>query len=465
MKKSLALLLALAMVFSLAACGSTESSESAEKSAVEAEATPAPEITGDPVYIDENAEELTGEITFYTAFAGENGTDALIKEFNEYYPNVTVNYEVYKNNGEGNVGLDTAIMAGGQVDVLLSFGVANTSQRWENGLLMDLTNRLSADNLDLVTEWGTDAYTYNDRIYVFPSGGLSVYVAINMDKWNAAGLDELPTEWTWDEYLEICEKLTERNADGNVLVHGGSDFNTLEYWTFPVRQSKGMNVFYNEDGMSDFDNPLFEVALQREVDSAASGIWYSKAEYQSEKTRSRTEFLAGTNATTVESILTRYIVAGNPTFKIGYAPYPISAEGETNYMAGNMPYSFVGIASNTQNPNAAYAFAKFVATYGNKYMFAAGHATTWTGVNADEILDVVFGSKEEAEKWIDTASFVDNVIAVGKPAYKEDYIVASSEIDNILSEYTMYVLNGEMTVKDALAEMKLLADEAIEDAK
>ena len=29
----------------------------------------------------------------------------------------------------------------------------------------------------------------------------------------------------------------------------------------------------------------------------------------------------------------------------------------------------------------------------------------------------------------------------------------------------MYVLNGEMTVADALADMKELADEAIEDAK
>ena len=62
--------------------------------------------------------ELTGEITFYTAFAGANGTDALIAQFNELYPNVKVNYEVYKNSSDGNVGLDTAIIAGGQVDVL-----------------------------------------------------------------------------------------------------------------------------------------------------------------------------------------------------------------------------------------------------------------------------------------------------------------------------------------------------------
>lgn len=471
MKKLIALLLAAVMVLSMfAACSKTpvETNPAETTPAV----TPTKEATpenvapnAEPVYIAENAQELTGEITFYTAFAGENGTDALIAEFNEYYPNVTVNYEVYKNSGDGNVGLDTAMMAGGQVDVILSFGVANTADRWENGMLMDLTDRLAADNLDLVTEWSTDAYTFNDKVFAFPSGGLSVYVAINMDKWEAAGLGDLPTAWTWEEYLDACEKLTEKDGSGKVTVHGGSDFNQIDYWTYAVRQAKGMNVFYNNDGLSDFDNPLFAEALQREVDAAADGTWYGKATYQSDSTRSRNMFLEGTNATTIESILTRYITGVDHDFKIAYAPYPTFEKGQTNYMAGSNPNSFVAVAANTANPDAAYAFAKFAATYGNKYMFAAGHATTWSGVNPDEIIECVFGSKEEAEKWIDIDTFTKYVIANGEPAYSEDYIAAYAEIQSIVDEYTMYVLNGEMTVADALANMKELADEAIEDAK
>lgn len=471
MKKLLALLLAVMMVMTVfAACNNTEPTDAPTEAPTQAPTdapteAPTQGEPADPVYIAENASEITGEITFYTAFAGENGTQALIDEFNTYYPNVKVNFEVYKNSGDGNIGLDTAIMAGGQVDVILSFGVANTSERWENGLLMDITDRLAADNLDLVTEWGTDAYTYGDKVYAFPSGGLSVYIAINMDKWEAAGLGELPSEWTWDEYLAACEKLTEKDASGVVTVHGGSDFNQIDYWTYAVRQAKGVNVFYNEEGLSDFDNPLFAEALQREVDAAAAGTWYGKATYQSDSTRSRNCFLEGTNATTVESILTRYITGVEHDFKIAYAPYPTFEEGQTNYVGGSMPNSFVAIASNTAYPDAAYAFAKFAATYGNKYMFAAGHATTWTGVNADEILECVFGSVEEAEKWVDTETFTKYVIANGEPAYSEDYIVAYAELQALVDEYTMYVLNGEMSVEDALAEMKLLGDEAIEAEK
>lgn len=420
--------------------------------------------SGEAAYIDADAANLTGTVRFYTAFGGPNGTDALIADFNQYYPNVKVEYEVYKNSTDGNIGLDTAMMAG-NVDVILSYGVKNTANRWTNGMLMDITDRLAADNLDLVKEWGTDAYKYEDRVYAFPSGGLSIYIAINQDKWEAAGLGETPTEWTWDEYLDACRKLTERDASGNTVVYGGSDCNQTDYWTYSIRQSKGFNAFYDEEGNADFDNPIWKTVLQREVDAENEGIWFSKANYQADSTKSRDMFLNGTNATTIEAAMTRYIVAGDPQFKIKYAPYPVNVEGETNYMGGAIPNSFVCIANNAGDPDAAYAFGKFLATYGSKYMYAAGHASTWSGVDAAEIIDVVFGSKEAAEKYIDTESFEKFVVASGEPTYAEDNIVAFADIQSLIDEYTKYVLNGEMTVDEALAEVQVNAQSAIDDAK
>ena len=269
MKKTLSIVLCLVLMLGLfAGCASkpadnttpntsapadTKTTEPADTKTTEPAAT---EPAGEPKYINDNASELTGTVRFYTAFAGPNGTDALIEEFNKYYPNVKVEYEVYKNSGDGNVAADTSIMAG-NVDVILSFGVSNTSDRWTNGLLMDITDRLAEDNLDLVKEWGTDTYKYEGRVYAFPSGGLSIYVAINKDKWDAAGLGEVPSAWTWDEYLDACRKMTEKGADGKTVVYGGSDFNQTDYWTYSIRQSKGMNAFYTADGNADFGNPLF----------------------------------------------------------------------------------------------------------------------------------------------------------------------------------------------------------------
>ena len=114
MKKIFTLCLAAVMLLSLlAGCGGNNGGKTpdAPDPAVPDASVNPPEPaapSGDPVYIDANASELTGSVRFYTAFAGENGTDALIQEFNSYYPNVTVEYEVYKNNSDGNVAADTS---------------------------------------------------------------------------------------------------------------------------------------------------------------------------------------------------------------------------------------------------------------------------------------------------------------------------------------------------------------------
>jgi ABC-type glycerol-3-phosphate transport system substrate-binding protein len=140
-------------------------------------------------------------------------------------------------------------------------------------------------------------------------------------------------------------------------------------------------------------------------------------------------------------------------------------KGQTNYCWGATPNSHIGIASTTDDLEASYAFAKFAATYGNKYMYASGHAGTWSGNNGDEILEVVFGSVEEAEKYVDPWGFNEYVVSAGKPAYADTNITAISEIMAEVSDLTNYVLVGEMEVEDMMEELKDFADEAIEDAQ
>lgn len=466
MIRVMALLIAMVMSLSLVACGKKDpAAQDTKQPAVtnqdENKPTQPPVQegpVGDPVYINENAAEMTGTVRFYSAFSEEVGTGALIEEFNEYYPNIEVILTTYKNNSDGNVAVDTA-MIGGEVDVLLSFGVANTLARWENNMFVDITDRLKADNLDLITEWGTDTYKLNDRVYSFPSGAMSYYVAINMDMWNEAGLGDIPTEWTWDEYLDACRKLTKNG------VYGGVDYSDKDSWTHRVAQVKGKNTYYNAEGLTDFDNELFAKALQIEVDAENEGIWYSKPDMFANSLRNRQLFLGSTVATSVDSILTRYITTIEHDFKIGYAPYPVMEKGQTNYMAGPKPNSHIGISVNSQDIEAAYAFAKFAATYGNKYMYASGHAGTWTGNNSGEILEVVFGTVEEAEKWIDPVGFNEYVVSAGQTSYSEDYIVAFTALYDLILEYTDYVLVGDMTVEEMMEEIKQYGDEEIMDKR
>ena len=130
-----------------------------------------------------------------------------------------------------------------------------------------------------------------------------------------------------------------------------------------------------------------------------------------------------------------------------------------------MNNSFYCVTKNAQDADAAYAFAKFASTYGGKYLYKAGHTTTWTSVNPDEIVDLVFGDRATAEKFVDVDSYIKNVLAVGAPAYHEEFITAYSEITSLTNEYYDIIKTGQMSVEEGLAELEELANEAIEDAQ
>ena len=214
MKKLLALLLALAMVLSMAACGASEPEVTeAPKTETPAETPATPEAPAEEEkrvdvdemdtswIIDEDPAAVTGTVNFYIPFKGSQGMDPMIAAFNEIYPNVEVVLNTYSNNSDGNASVNTAILAG-EVDVLASFGLHNTDKRWEAGLFYDLTDLVEEYGIDLVEHWGTDAFQKDGTIYTFPSGGLCYYITVNLDAWEAAGLGELPLDgWTWDEYL------------------------------------------------------------------------------------------------------------------------------------------------------------------------------------------------------------------------------------------------------------------------
>lgn len=122
---------------------------------------------------------VSGTVRFWIPFKGSQGMDDMIAEFNQTYPNVKVELTSYNNNSDGNLAVDAALMAG-EIDVLASFGLANAYRRWENSLYMELTDYIEKYNINLVDNWGTDVYKYDDTYYTFPCGGLSYYVSINM---------------------------------------------------------------------------------------------------------------------------------------------------------------------------------------------------------------------------------------------------------------------------------------------
>lgn len=463
-RKLVSVLCVFALVATLWANGTVETTESPN---VQTLPQPTSEKKSDkPKYIEDNPESITGTVRFYTAFKGSAGMDDMIAEFNKIYPNIKIELNAYSNGSDGNIGIDTQLIAGGSIDVLHTFGLPNTRRRWENDLFLDLTDYLSKDNLDVKKEWGTDRYKYNNRYYSVPMGGLAYYIAINMDDWHKAGYTDLPKEWTWDEYLEASRKMT--SGEGQTKVYGGSDNHPIVYVSYPERQVKGYDAYYKDDGTSDFDNPEYLKALYRKIDAEKEGIWFPSKTYVFDKINHQTTYCGHQVASVVSNNLVRFLRDTKKypvSWVTGFAPYPVEEKGQVNHLGSVVTFSHLAITKDCKNVPAAYAFLKFFATYGGIYLVPAGHMPTWTGTDLDNAINVIFGSKENAEKIVDVPSLLNTLFHFSEDAYYETNSTGISDVESLLIDYTLDAVSGKKTPEEAMKELKIQADKAIKDAE
>lgn len=402
--------------------------------------------------------EQTGKVRFCTAYKGSAGMDALIEEFNSVYPNIEVELMQVGNTDSGNAQIDTQLMAG-EIDVLSSYTRPRTLGRINQ--FIDLRPYLERDGIDMAAEWGAEI-EFEGGLYGLPFDGLNYFIAINMDAWNEAGLGELPTSWTWDEYLEASRKMTKEG------VYGGSDYHNADSFEYAARQHLGADMYFGEDGYTNFTTePVWRTIIERKIKAEnEEKIWKSMVEYVGDSSKSQDLFFQGKIASFVSCNVWRFIVDQENyphDFKVGFAPYPNEAEGDTPYLAGPVKYAFACISKQCQDVEAAWTFAKFISMEGDKYLLKAGHLPTWTKTDINGAIDLVFGSEEEAEKLIDIPTFKSVVLNLDGPSYMDTIVY--SEFAAIEKEVVMYILNGEESVDEGLEEMKQRCDEVIDDHK
>ena len=484
MKKLIALLLVAVMAIGLfAACGKTPvettpkdttpkdttPSTTAPKDTTPATTQPA-ELNTDWIWEDKT---LSGELTFAIPFKGSQGMDAMVAEFNESYPNIKVNIHTYSNTGDGQTQMRTAVMAG-EIQVWAAFGLSSLNKMWEGELGMDLTDLCEEEGIDLKANWGTDVYKYEDSIYSFPCGGLSYYVAINMDAWKEAGLDKkyngLPTEWTWEEYIEASEAMTKTLDDGSVR-YGGSDYHSTNYFMYTICQTTGKDMYYDADGTSSYDSSVALAALQRKIKAELEDkIWYPQAKYRGESIQAQTPYCEGITASTIIPNVVRFLhdtSKFNVNWITGFAPFPVVEKGQTNYMSGTPNFSHAGISSYISDDqfDICWAWLKWYSTYGVKYLVAAGHQPAWKGTEAGSAFEIIYGSEEEAKKWIDTESYNRVVGRSDLPGYVETNLTAYGDVTGALSDPIMQCINGEITPEECLKQALEDAEKALADAK
>ncbi len=201
-RRLISLLLPLAALFTLAACGSGGGNESAAPTAATADAPAAPGAV---------AAEVTEPVTitlWHTRGAGANGTemDRVVAEFNatnEY--GITVQAEYIGSYSEIMPKTLTSV-ASGNNPVLVMSSAQNMTTLMSKGALADLTPYVERDGFDMgnFPEALMKYSYYEDEIVTFPYLVSTCVLVYNKDLFSRAGV-ELPT--TIDELVTACETI------------------------------------------------------------------------------------------------------------------------------------------------------------------------------------------------------------------------------------------------------------------
>ena len=205
------------------------------------------------------------KITFLTLdavnFRGQ--LEQFIEEFNaanpEYYVEATFAPDVEQLFVAG-------LQTGKSFDI--SFVISNAVTPYlESGKLGEVPDWFLEKHRDEFYDYSFDALVSSDGAVhgipynYFPSWG---QIMINVDLWEEAGVDPTQAK-TWDEFMELCKKVTKYDQSGRMIQAGFSAQRDEEvYFINRVLQLGG--VPYNSDGSAAFDNEVGMKALQNYVD-------------------------------------------------------------------------------------------------------------------------------------------------------------------------------------------------------
>ena len=232
MKKLIAMLLALAMVLSLAACGSSEpAATEAPKADAPAAEAPAAEA---------EAEDLEGEITFWHSFtqgARMEAIQAAAAEFMEMHPGVTINIETM-SWADFKTRWNAGITTGDLPDMSTTCGTAEVAELVNAGIIQPVDATVDTVGRDLFSATALNELSYNGATYGLPLYSHAQVMWYRQDLLDEHGL-EVPT--TWAELYDAAVAITDPAAGvyGCAVSLTTSDFLATRYLNFYVRSAGG----------------------------------------------------------------------------------------------------------------------------------------------------------------------------------------------------------------------------------
>lgn len=417
-----------------------------------------------------SGDEGTVHLVFWGGLPPEKGPQELVDNYMSENPNVSIDYVRYVNDDEGNVKLDTALLAGEKIDIFTSYGSARREQRVGAGMAADITEYCRKYDIDLVRDFGEGALPsiVDGRVYSIPTMKIVGFMAVNKDMFDAAGI-EVPTEWTWDQFRDVAKRLT--RGSGADKVYGV--IRDVEGLTPMALMATAYNQdAYLKDDMSGtlwLENPDFRRAFQllhdmMYEDESLMAYEDMMAQQFTDSGTIAAAFFQGRSAMMATgTYMLRNLKDAEKyprDFEVAFAPVPTFDTGSGRYYREVWIYDDMMVNPASQYADEAVQFLKWYATDGYDPMIVGGRIPLYLDYPADRAASLLL---EGAGDLLDQQSFVNNVLSPAEYVQeaKPGASARGAELQKIfLEEREKYYL-GVTTIDELLENLTTRQNEVL----
>ena len=353
------------------------------------------------------------------------------------------------------------LMGGSDVDVVETLGPKDYSRQVSAGFFMPLNEAVEEAGIDPYEIYGANLPVEDDgNYYALPFKQEMYCVFYNKAIFDEAGVPYPEGPWTWDEYVETAQKLTDKSRG----VYG-SFMNADLPWMYMPAQQLAV-PFYKEDGSCNFDDPVFkEYAEWFKYISNELGVQPSVAELEAEN--------ANWNYYALEGYRLAMFPQGNwftrllnsqedypKDWNYGVAPLPSAGEGGENNLVS---LGYVAINKNAAHSEEALTYALWIAE--NQWKYEGGIPAFATMSEEDQQL--AFGSIAEASHGqVTVDDLYQNLVNTGLGSVSSDIVgTAAAEYYNIVKEELSSYNMDLQDIDTAIANIVSRVNEAIANAE
>lgn len=272
--------------------------------------------------------KVEGEIVVWYSGAAESRVELYEwakAEIEKAYPGTTVTLEVIPMAELASRQM-TACQSGMGPDVM-SQPIAATNGFVQLGLLEPMNDLMARAGRDLLAEFNPDFFELmrdGDVLYGVPQSRTALALVYNKAMFAEAGLTEPPK--TWAEVQEYAQKLTKKDAEGNVSVYGfalpGTSGSHIWYRIIPEIWGAGGDICNPEMTQATLDSEATRKALEYYCSFYKNGT-APRSMLENDQTASSQMFASGAVAMTLENVTwIRNNVVKENLFEVGVALYP-----------------------------------------------------------------------------------------------------------------------------------------------